>query len=93
MHSFFHSRIPSLLFLAAFVASSLMLVYAVSGAAEPGYATPEMIRGAILWGGIALLTMLGFCICLAIVTRYRRSVSEEEVRELSLKQKFGKPSA
>jgi hypothetical protein len=82
MRSFFQSRIPSLLFLAAFVGSSLMLVYAISGAAEPGYATPEVIRGAILWGGISLLTMLGFCICLAIVTRHRRAVSEEEVSAL-----------
>ena len=77
MRSFFHSRIPSILFLAAFVGSSLMLVYAIAGAAEPGYATPEVIRGALLWGGVALLMMLGFCICLAIVTRYRRSLPDE----------------
>jgi hypothetical protein len=66
----------------AFTAASLMLVYAIAGAAEPGYATPEVIRAAILWGGIALLMMLGFCICLAIVTRHRRAVSEEEVRAI-----------
>jgi len=82
MRSFFNSRIPSLLFLAAFVGSTLMLVYAVGGADEPGYATPDVIRGAILWGGISLLTMLGFCICLAIVTRYRRALSEKEVSAL-----------
>jgi hypothetical protein len=43
------------------------------GAEDPGYATPDVIRGAVLWGGVSLVMMLGFCLCLAVVTRHKRS--------------------
>ena len=35
-----------------------------------------MIRGLVLWGVLALVAMLVFCLCLMKVTRYRRRLPE-----------------
>jgi hypothetical protein len=68
-----HTRIPTVLFLIGFVAAIAMLIKALVGAEEPGYATHDVIQSAVLWGGVAIVMMLGFCICLAVVTRYKRA--------------------
>jgi hypothetical protein len=38
--------------------------------------TPTLLRALFVWGGLALAWMLVFCLCLARVTRYRRSLPD-----------------
>ncbi len=74
---FLHTRIPTLLFFIGFVAAIAMLIQSLVGAEEPGYATREVIQNSVLWGGVALVMIVGFCLCLAVVTRHRRSTFAE----------------
>lgn len=76
---FFHTRIPVFICLFAFCVSSLGMVFVVAQAQKNAEATPEIVHELIFWGGAGILTMLAFCICLAIVTRYRRELSEESL--------------
>ena len=76
LNRFLNSRVPSILSAAAFVAFSLLFVHAVFSAREPAAATPEVLHGLILWGVLALVAMLVFCLCLMRVTRYRRNLPE-----------------
>jgi hypothetical protein len=73
MAKLLHTRIPTVLFLAGFTGAIAMMIRALVGAEDPGYATPDVIRNAVLWGGVSLVMMLGFCLCLAVVTRHKRS--------------------
>ena len=81
LNRFLNSRIPSILSALAFVVFSLLFVHAVVGAREPATATPEVLRGLVLWGILALVAMLAFCLCLIRVTRYRRSLPEKRWRQ------------
>ena len=81
LNRFLNSRIPSILSALAFVVFSLLFVHAVVGAREPATATPEVLRGLVLWGILALVAMLVFCLCLMRVTRYRRSLPEKPRRQ------------
>jgi len=74
---FLNTRIPSVLCTIAFVACCLMFCVALAGARDPGELTPEVIHGLVLWGILSLLTMLAFCLCLARVTRYQRSLPDK----------------
>jgi hypothetical protein len=76
LNRFLNSRVPSVLSALAFIAFSLLFVHALVGAREPAAATPEVIRGLVLWGVLALVAMLVFCLCLMKVTRYRRRLPE-----------------
>jgi hypothetical protein len=73
MAKLLHSKIPTVLFLVGFTGAIAMMIRALAGAEDPGYATPDVIHGAVLWGGVSLVMMLGFCLCLAIVTRHKRA--------------------
>ena len=77
---FLNTRIPSILSALAFIAFSLLFIRALVGAREPAAATPEVIQGLTLWGVLALVAMLAFCVCLMKVTRYRRNLPEEPRR-------------
>jgi len=76
LNRFLNSRVPSILSAIAFIVFSLLFVYSVVGARETAAATPEVLRGLIIWGALALVAMLVFCLCLMKVTRYRRSLPE-----------------
>jgi len=80
---FLNSRVPSVLSALAFVVFSLLFVHALVGAREPGAVTPEVIRGLVVWGVLALVAMLAFCLCLMKVTRYRRSLPDAPRRHES----------
>ncbi|PYY02829.1 MAG: hypothetical protein DMG64_09615 [Acidobacteria bacterium] len=76
LNRFLNTRVPSILSALAFVVFSLLFVHAVVGAREPATATPEVIHGLLLWGTLALVAMLAFCLCLMRVTRHRRNLPE-----------------
>lgn len=82
LNRFLNSRVPSILSALAFVVFSLLFVHSVVGAREPAAATSDVIRGLILWGILALVAMLAFCLCLMKVTRYRRSLPDKRTRLL-----------
>ena len=76
---FLNTRIPSILSTIAFVGCCLMFCVALAGARDSGQLTPEVTRGLALWGILSLLAMLAFCLCLARVTRYRRSLPDKRL--------------
>jgi len=82
LNRFLNSRIPSILSALAFVVFSLLFVHAVVGAREPAAATPEVLRGLLLWGTFSLVAMLAFCLCLMKVTRYRRTLPDKRRNHL-----------
>lgn len=77
--AFLNSRLPSILSMLAFVFCCLMFCNALAGASESAQLTPELTRSLGVWGSLALLWMLVFCLCLAVVTRYRRSLPDKHV--------------
>ena len=77
LNRFLNSRVPSILSAIAFIVFSLLFVHSVVGARETAAATPEVLRGLILWGILALVAMLSFCLCLMKVTRYRRGLPDK----------------
>jgi hypothetical protein len=77
LNRFLNSRAPSVLSALAFIVFSLFFVHALVGARETAAATPEVLRGLILWGALALVAMLAFCLCLMKVTRYRRNLPDK----------------
>jgi type VI protein secretion system component VasK len=72
-----HTRIPSLVSMLAFSACCLMICVELMGARDTAQLTPEILRGLVIWGSLAILWMLVFCLCLAKVTRYRRSLADK----------------
>jgi len=54
-----------------------MFCAALAGARDSAQFTPELMHGLAIWGTLSLLAMLGFCLCLARVTRYRRSLPDQ----------------
>jgi hypothetical protein len=61
----------------AFIGCCVMFCVALAGAREPAEFTPDVTRQLIIWGILSLLTMLAFCLSLARVTRYRRSLPDK----------------
>jgi len=78
---FLNTRVPSIVSALAFVLFSLLFVHTVFEAREPAAATPEVLHGLILWGTLALVAMLVFCLCLMRVTRYRRSLPDKAMHK------------
>jgi len=76
---FLNTRTPSIISALAFVVASFMFCAVLAGARDSAELTPSMIRGLLLWGIVALAMMLLFCLCLAKVTRYQRSLPDEEI--------------
>jgi len=76
---FLNTRAPSLILMFAFTACCLMFCVELLGARDSAQMTPELVRRLILWGGLSLAFMLAFCLCLARVTRYRRSLPEKRI--------------
>jgi succinate dehydrogenase hydrophobic anchor subunit len=74
---FLNSRVPSILSALAFVVFSLLFVHAIVGAREPAAVTTDVLRELMLWGVLALIAMLAFCLCLMKVTRYRRGLPDK----------------
>lgn len=74
---FLNSRLPSILTMLAFIVCCLLFCNVLAGARESAQLTPEITRGLGVWGSLALLSMLAFCLCLARVTRYRRSLPDK----------------
>jgi len=74
---FLNSRVPSLILMFAFVACCLMFCVELMGARDSAQVTPSLIHRLILWGAMSLVFMLGFCLCLARVTRHRRSLPDK----------------
>lgn len=74
---FLNTRLPSILSALAFVACSLMFCNVLADARDSLQLTPLLIRNLTIWGSLALLCMLAFCLCLARVTRYRRSLPDK----------------
>ena len=72
-----NTRIPTIFFMLAFTACSMMFCLALAGARDPAEITPSVMHGLILWGTLSLLMMLVFCLCLARVTRYRRNLPDK----------------
>ena len=74
---FLNTRIPTLIFMLAFTGCCFMFCVALAGASDRAQITTPVMHGLILWGILSLLTMLAFCLCLAKVTRYRRSLQTD----------------
>jgi hypothetical protein len=74
---FLNTRIPSLVLMFAFTACCLMFCVELMGARDSAQVTPSLVHRLILWGALSLAFMLGFCLCLARVTRYRRSLPDK----------------
>lgn len=74
-----NTRMPSILSMLAFVACCLMFCNALAGASDSAQLTPHISRELEIWGALALLSMLVFCLCLAKVTRYRRSLPDKRM--------------
>jgi hypothetical protein len=74
LNRFLNSRIPTIIFMLAFTACCLMFCVALADARDSAQITPPIMRNLVAWGAMSLLTMLGFCLCLAKVTRYRRNL-------------------
>lgn len=72
-----NTRLPSLISMLAFSACCLMICVELMGARDTAQLTPQILRGLVIWGGLAILWMLVFCLCLAKVTRYRRSLPDK----------------
>jgi integral membrane sensor domain MASE1 len=81
LNRFLNSRVPSILSALAFIVFSLLFIHAIIGAREPAAATPEVLRELMLWGVLALIAMLAFCLCLMRVTRYRRGLPDKPRRQ------------
>jgi type VI protein secretion system component VasK len=71
---FLNTRAPSLICMVAFSACSFMLCVELMEVRDTAQVTQELVRSLIVWGTLALIWMLGFCLCLARVTRYRRNL-------------------
>ena len=82
---FLNTRTPSVISALAFVAASFMFCVVLAGARDAAELTPGILRGLVAWGIVALVMMLIFCLCLAKVTRYQRSLPDEEVSFHDLK--------
>jgi len=76
---FFNTRLPSILSMLAFIACCLMFCNAVADARDSAQLTPQLTRDLLIWGSLALACMLAFCLCLARVTRYRRSLPDKAI--------------
>ena len=75
--NFLNGRTPSVLTLLAFVGCCLMFCVNVAGARDTAELSDQIVRRLFIWGGLALLCMLAFCLCLMQVTRYRRSLPDK----------------
>lgn len=75
---FLNTRIPSLVCMLAFSGCCLMICVELMGARDTAQLTPQITRGLLIWGSLAIVWMLAFCLCLAKVTRYRRNLPEKE---------------
>jgi hypothetical protein len=74
---FLNSFAPSIIALAAFTACCLMLCYTLGSTRDLAQATPEIVHKLLFWGALCLATMFVFVLCLARVTRYRRSLPDK----------------
>ena len=74
-----NTRLPSILSMLAFIACCLMFCNALADARDSAELTPQLTRSLTIWGSLALLCMLVFCLCLARVTRYRRSLPDKAI--------------
>jgi hypothetical protein len=74
---FLNTRIPSLVLMFAFTACCLMFCVELMGARDSAQVTAALVHRLILWGALSLALMLAFCLCLARVTRYRRSLPDK----------------
>ena len=74
---FLNSRAPALISMFAFVACCLMFCIELMGARDSAQVTPELLHRLVIWGALSLACMLVFCLCLARVTRYRRSLPDD----------------
>jgi hypothetical protein len=74
---FLNTRAPSLILMFAFTACCLMFCVELMGARDSARVTPDLIYKLILSGALSLAFMLAFCLCLARVTRYRRSLPDK----------------
>ena len=77
LNRFLNTRIPSILSALAFIVFSLLFVHALVGARETATVTPEVLHELVLWGVLALVAMLAFCLSLMRVTRYQRSLPDK----------------
>jgi hypothetical protein len=75
--SFLNSRSPSILTVLAFVGCCLKFCNVLAQARDSAQLTPEITKGLVIWGVLALVCMLAFCLVLARVTRYRRSLPDK----------------
>jgi hypothetical protein len=75
--AFLNSRLPSILSALAFVACSLVFCNVLAGARDSAQLTPQLTRSLGIWGALAIVCMLVFCLCLARVTRYQRSLPDK----------------
>jgi hypothetical protein len=80
--AFFNTRVPTVLTMLAFVGCCLMFCNDLAGASDSAELTPQLTRRLEIWGGLALVWMLAFCLCLAAVTRYRRSLPDKRFPSL-----------
>jgi type VI protein secretion system component VasK len=74
---FLNTRIPSLILMLAFAGCCLMFCKELMGARDSAQLTSSLVHRLILWGTLSLIFMLAFCLCLARITRYRKSLSEK----------------
>ena len=74
---FLNTRIPSVVCTVAFSACCLIFCAELMSARDTGQISPELLRKLIIWGAASLLWMFVFCLCLAKVTRYRRSLPDD----------------
>jgi hypothetical protein len=80
LQRFLNTRIPSVICALAFSACCLIFCAELMTARDTGQISPELLRKLIIWGAASLLWMFVFCLCLAKVTRYLRSLPEEPRR-------------
>jgi hypothetical protein len=73
---FLNTRAPSFISMLAFAACCLIFCVELMSARDTAEVTPTLLRALFVWGGLALAWMLVFCLCLARVTRYRRSLPD-----------------
>jgi hypothetical protein len=73
---FLNSRAPALISMLAFSACCLVFCVELMTARDTAQVSPNLLRWLIFWGVLALAWMLVFCLCLARVTRYRRSLPD-----------------
>jgi hypothetical protein len=74
---FLNTRFPSLILMFAFSGCCLMICVELMGARDSAQVTPPLVHRLMLWGAMSLIFMLAFCLCLARVTRYRRSLPDK----------------